>query len=78
MAETSLDVEKILLAIEELRRWEERARSLEASQDIRPSAEETARVRQQISYYSGLLQDMKRRAHPDNVPRFMSQVGRRP
>ena len=72
----ALEVDKVLLAIEELRRWEKRRDELTRSGPGKASAEEIARVRQQITYYDGLLQDMKRRAHPDNMPRFISQVGR--
>ena len=74
VAEPVLDVDKVLLAIEELRRWEQRA--LEMSKGgARVTPEETARVRQQIAYYSGLLQDMKRRANPDSAPRLMRRIG---
>ena len=73
----SLEVEKVLLAIEELRRWEKRREELARSLPGEANPEEVARVRQQITYYDGLLQDMKRRAHPDTMPRFISQVGRR-
>ena len=74
MVEASLDVDKVLMAIEELRRWEQRA--AEMSRASSPaSPEETLRVRQQIAYYSGLLQDMKRRANPDSAPRLMRRFG---
>jgi len=70
-----LEVEKVLLAIEELRRWEARRAELNLARrsGAPPSAEEMTRVHQQIAYYDGLLQDMKRRAHPDSVPRFMGR-----
>lgn len=74
MADASLDVEKVLLAIEELRRWEHRAKELKVPGAARANPEEVARVRQQISYYSGLLQDMKRRANPDSAPRVMGRL----
>jgi hypothetical protein len=66
----------VLLAIEELRRWEQRQNELVASLGAGAAAapEEVARVRQQITYYDGLLHDMKRRAHPDTMSRFMSRV----
>lgn len=74
MVEAGLDVEKVLLAIEELRRWEQRAKEFKVPGAVRASPEEVARVRQQISYYSGLLQDMKRRANPDSAPRVMGRL----
>ncbi len=73
MGEAALDVDKVLLAIDELRRWERRAKELGETGGARAFPEETARVRQQISYYSGLLQDMKRRANPDSAPRVMAR-----
>lgn len=73
MAEKSLDVDKVLLAIDELRRWERRAKELGDTGGARASPEEAARVRQQIAYYSGLLQDMKKRANPDSAPRLMGR-----
>jgi hypothetical protein len=74
VSEPVLDVDKVLLAIEELRRWEQRALEMSKSA-ARPSPEESARVRQQIAYYSGLLHDMKRRANPDSAPRLMRRFG---
>lgn len=71
VAEVGLDVDKVLLAIEELRRWEKRAREVKRG---REGAEESARVREQIAYYSGLLQDMKRRANPDSASRIMGRL----
>ncbi|HEX9708742.1 MAG TPA: hypothetical protein VGB42_02025 [Candidatus Thermoplasmatota archaeon] len=74
-AQSPLDVEKVLLAIDELRRWEERRAELSrGTGGPEPSPAEWARVRQQILYYGGLLQDMKRRAHPDSVPRFIGRL----
>ena len=74
MAEPGLDVEKVLMAIEELRRWELRAQELSRGPASGNGAE-TLRVRQQIAYYSGLLQDMKRRANPDSAARLMGRFG---
>ncbi len=71
MIEPKFDVEKVLLAIEELRRWERRAQELSLSGGARTSPDEVARVRQQVAYYSGLLQDMKRRGNPDNASRTL-------
>jgi hypothetical protein len=71
-----LEVEKVLLAIDELRRWEARQAELAAGpRGTGASPGEIARVRQQILYYGGLLHDMKRRAHPDSVPRFIGRIG---
>lgn len=73
-----LDVEKVILAIDELRRWE--ARRAELAADPRggaANAAEVARARKQVAYYGGLLQDMKRHAHPDSVPRFIGRMGSR-
>lgn len=70
MADPVLDVDKVLLAIEELRRWEKRAAEMSKA-SARTNLEETVRVRQQIAYYSGLLQDMKRRANPDSASRLL-------
>ena len=70
MADPVLDVDKVLLAIEELRRWEQRAAEMSKA-SARASLEETVRVRQQIAYYNGLLQDMKRRANPDSASRLL-------
>lgn len=73
--QSPLDVEKVLLAIDELRRWEARRAELSrgaAGPEASPA--ELSRVRQQIVYYGGLLQDMKRRAHPDSVPRFIGRL----
>lgn len=75
MAENTLDVDKVLLAIDELRRWQRRAKEISETGGARAFPEEAARVRQQISYYSGLLQDMKRRANPDSAPRVMARFG---
>ncbi len=76
-AESPLEVEKVLLAIDELRRWEARQAELAAGpRGTAASPAELARVRQQILYYGGLLRDMKTRAHPDSVPRFMGRLGR--
>ena len=74
--QAGLDVTKVLLAIEELRRWEQRQQELVASMGggAAASPEEVTRVRQQITYYDGLLHDMKRRAHPDTMSRFMSRI----
>lgn len=73
MADAALDVDKVLLAIEELRRWEQRAQEMSRASS-RPSPQEAQRVRQQIAYYSGLLQDMKRRANPDSTSRLMGRL----
>jgi hypothetical protein len=73
VAYMGLDVEKVLLAIEELRRWQKRAEELRGPAAARAAPEEVARVRQQVSYYSGLLQDMKRRANPDSAPRIIAR-----
>ena len=72
----ALEVDKVLLAIEELRRWEKRREELARNEAGKVTTEELARVRQQITYYDGLLQDMKRRAHPASMPRFINQVSR--
>ena len=74
MAEPGLDVDKVLLAIEELRRWELRAQDI-ARGGPAVSADEALRIRQQIAYYSGLLHDMKRRANPDSAARLMGRFG---
>ncbi len=74
MAEPGLDVDKVLMAIEELRRWELRAQELSRGH-ASENTDETLRVRQQIAYYSGLLQDMKRRANPDSAARLMGRFG---
>lgn len=71
-------MDKVLLAIDELRRWEARREELAADpRGAAATAAEVARARKQVAYYGGLLQDMKRRAHPDSVPRFIGRVGRR-
>jgi hypothetical protein len=73
-ADAKLDIDKVLMAIEELRRWQRRALEMSrASGGGGP--EEAARVKQQIAYYEGLLQDMKRRANPDSAPRVMRRFG---
>lgn len=74
--QAGFDVTKVLLAIEELRRWEQRQKEIVVALGAGAAAapEEAARVRQQITYYDGLLHDMKRRAHPDSMSRFMSRV----
>jgi hypothetical protein len=73
---TPLEVDKVLLAIDEMRRWEERQAELSAGpRGSRAAPAELARVRQQIVYYGGLLKDMKTRAHPDSVPRFIGRIG---
>ena len=74
MAELGLDVDKVLMAIEELRRWELRAQEI-ARGGPSSNADEALRIRQQIAYYSGLLQDMKRRANPDSAARLMGRLG---
>jgi hypothetical protein len=79
VAQEGFDAAKVLLAIEELRRWEQRQREISGAygSGVGASPQEVARVRQQITYYDGLLQDMKRRAHPDSMSRFMSRVAHR-
>lgn len=69
----TLDVDKVLMAIEELRRWEARALAMSRAAALQ-NPEESVRVRQQIAYYSGLLQDMKRRANPDKASKLMARL----
>ena len=74
MVEVALDVDKVLLAIEELRRWEKRASDLSQAGARENNPEEYARARQQITYYSGLLQDMKKRSNPESATRLIARL----
>ena len=74
VVEVALDVDKVLLAIEELRRWEKRANDLSQSGARQNNPAEYARARQQITYYSGLLQDMKKRSNPESATRLIARL----
>jgi hypothetical protein len=74
MAEAVLEVDKVLMAIEELRRWEHRALELARFGRKQRNPVEYARARQQVTYYSGLLQDMKRRSNPDSPSRLIRRL----
>ncbi len=74
MSAVALEVDKVLMAIEELRRWERRAVELAHSGGKQRNPTEYARVRQQITYYSGLLQDMKKRSNPESSTRLIRRL----
>tara|TARA_B100001750_G_scaffold194977_1_gene166573 strand:- start:319 stop:546 length:228 start_codon:yes stop_codon:yes gene_type:complete len=68
--------EKILEAVKELERWQNRKIKVqERLEKDDADASEIDRINEQISHYEGLLQDMKKKISSTDVSRTLFRTG---
>ena len=68
--------EKILEAVKELERWQNRKLKVqERLEKDDADASEIDRINEQISHYEGLLQDMKKKISSTDVSRTLFRTG---
>ncbi|MGQ9582334.1 MAG: hypothetical protein ACUVV6_02325 [Thermoplasmatota archaeon] len=74
-----MDLRRILVTLEERKRWQQRKENLEREiKCCRPSERplrksELAKIREQISYYDSLLKEMKKELRPADRSSILSR-----
>lgn len=75
-----MDAEKILLALQERRRWEEREFELKKEIKRTPrrergaKQEELGRIKVQVAYYDALERDMKKSVKPSKISHLLNSL----